>query len=104
MSGSLVAVPEAVPVAVYADTLSGAWRRAGVRHGATGVRGRNPQRRVVDGRQRAPIAREQARSDVHEAGLDVEALGLGDEIALPRVRALAEEVHAGAHRRGSSMP
>lgn len=70
MSVSLVAVSGAVSIAVHAGALSGAGRHAGVRHGAA------------------------------EAGRVVEDPGLGDEIALPRVRALAQEVDAPTRRRG----
>ena len=45
----LVAVPEAVPVAVDADAHAGAGRHAGVRHGVARVRGQGPQRRLLDG-------------------------------------------------------
>src|SRR3954469_7092205 len=99
MSAPLVAVPEAVPIAVHADAFSGTGRHAGVRHGA--VRGERPQRRVGDGRLSAPIFREQARSHVEEAGFVVVDPGFGDEIALPRIRPLAQEVDAVAHRRGA---
>src|SRR4051812_22107420 len=104
MSASLVAVPGAVPIAVHADALSGAGWHTGVRYGDAEARGQRPQRRVGDGRLPAPIRRKQARSHVQETGLVVVDPGLGDEIALPGVRALAQEVDAGAHRRGARGP
>src|SRR5436309_14943213 len=90
MSVSLVAIPDAVPIAVHADALAGAGRHAGIRHGE--FPGQRPQRRVGDGRLPAPVGHEQARSHVEEAGLVVVDPGLGDEIALPRLRPLAQEV------------
>src|SRR4028119_650871 len=54
-SVSLVAVPEAIPVTIYADALSGAGWHAGVGHGATA--GQGPQRRGAGRRRAAPRRR-----------------------------------------------
>src|ERR1700759_5460269 len=88
MSVALVAVPDAVVIAVDTEARSSAGRHAGEGHGATVVRGEGPQRGLGDRRQRASIAPEQARSDIGEASLDALDLGLGDEIAFSGVRAL----------------
>src|SRR5262245_40894758 len=72
---ALVAIPEAIAIAIDADALAGAERYTGVRHRVAAA-GLALQRRIGDRRLRAAIGPEHPRAHVEEPGLDAEQLGL----------------------------
>src|SRR3954451_16858831 len=91
----LVAVEDAILVAIDADAHPRARRRAGVGQLAASLRGALAQAGVGDRRVVPPVAAEQPRGDVVEvAPLAVVAAALDHQVALPRPGAVDQQVDA----------